>query len=50
LIIAGLILLVAMIGAISLTLEDSSVSLGSKHQQLFKQVSVNPRHSVFYIK
>nr|YP_010227887.1 NADH dehydrogenase subunit 6 [Polymyxa betae]CAG9644864.1 NADH dehydrogenase subunit 6 [Polymyxa betae] len=48
--IAGLILLVAMLGAISLTLEDSAISVGTKHQQLFKQLSVDPRNSIFYLK
>ena len=48
--IAGLILLVAMLGAISLTLEDPSSSIGTKHQQLFKQLSVDPKNSIFYLK
>ena len=50
LLVAGLILLVAMIGAISLTLEEPSINLGSKHQQLFKQVSTDPKQSLFYVK
>jgi len=48
--VAGLILLVAMIGAISLTLEDSISNLETKHQKLFKQVNVNPKDSLFYVK
>ena len=50
LVIAGLILLVAMIGAISLTLEDPFTNSGSRHQQLFKQVSIKPYQSLFYVK
>lgn len=50
LIVAGLILLVAMVGAISLTLEESPLQLSSKHQQLSKQVNMNPQESLFYVK
>lgn len=50
LLVAGLILLVAMIGAISLTLEDPLSDIGAKRQQLFKQTSINPKDSIFYIK
>jgi NADH-quinone oxidoreductase subunit J len=50
LLIAGLILLVAMIGAISLTLEDTLLDIGAKRQQLFKQISSNPKDSIFYMK
>jgi NADH:ubiquinone oxidoreductase subunit 6 (subunit J) len=48
--IAGLILLVAMIGAISLTLEESSDKFGAKYQFLYKQTTVNPKDSLFYVK
>jgi len=47
--LAGIVLLIAMIGAISLTLPES-LSTESKHQLLYKQVSVNPKDSVFYVK
>lgn len=47
LIVAGLILLVAMLGAISLTLEES-VGSRSKYQQLFKQVNTDPKQAIFY--
>ena len=47
--VAGIILLIAMIGAISLTLEESS-SIDFKHQLLYKQVGVNPKDSIFYVK
>jgi len=42
-------LLIAMLGAISLTLEDLAVS-GTKHQQLHKQLNVDPKDSIFYLK
>jgi NADH-quinone oxidoreductase subunit J len=46
-ILAGLILLVSMIGAISLTLNESN-SLG--RQILYKQVYNDPKKSIFYVK
>jgi NADH-quinone oxidoreductase subunit J len=49
LLVAGLILLVAMLGAISLTLEDTTVNTHSKQQQLFEQLNVDPKKSIFYI-
>jgi hypothetical protein len=47
-VVAGLILLIAMIGAISLTLEDTSTTF-NKQQQLFKQLNVDPKKSIFYV-
>ena len=47
LIVAGLILLIAMLGAISLTLEDTPTQ--NKQQQLFKQLNVDPKKSLFYV-
>lgn len=46
--LAGLILLIAMLGAISLTLEDT-MSISNKQQQLFKQLNIDPKKSIFYI-
>jgi NADH:ubiquinone oxidoreductase subunit 6 (subunit J) len=46
-IMAGVILLVAMIGAISLTLETTT---DTKQQLLYKQVNTNPKDSLFYVK
>nr|YP_009350050.1 NADH dehydrogenase subunit 6 [Spongospora subterranea]AIK19921.1 NADH dehydrogenase subunit 6 [Spongospora subterranea] len=48
LVFVGLILLVAMVGAISLTIEK--VPVGIKQQTLSKQVNVNPKSSLFYIQ
>jgi NADH-quinone oxidoreductase subunit J len=48
LLLAGLILLIAMLGAISLTLEDTT-AISSKQQQLFKQLNIDPQKSIFYI-
>jgi len=50
LLMAGLILLIAMIGAITLTVEDFSTKSDSKHQLLFKQVTAHPKDSLFYYK
>jgi NADH-quinone oxidoreductase subunit J len=47
LVVAGLILLIAMLGAISLTLEDTSTY--NKQQQLFKQLNIDPKKSLFYV-
>lgn len=47
-IMAGVILLIAMLGAISLTLETSGI--GKKQQVLHKQINVKPRESMFYVK
>jgi hypothetical protein len=46
-VVAGLILLIAMLGAISLTLEDTPTY--NKQQQLFKQLNVDPKKSLFYV-
>jgi hypothetical protein len=46
-VVAGLILLIAMLGAISLTLEDTSTY--NKQQQLFKQLNIDPKKSLFYV-
>ena len=46
-ILSGIILLVAMIGAISLTLESAP---DNKQQLLYRQVNVNPKNSLFYVK
>jgi len=48
LLLAGLILLIAMLGAISLTLEDTP-AIHNKQQQLFKQLNIDPKKSIFYI-
>jgi len=49
LLLAGLILLVAMLGAISLTLEGDTTIYNTKQQQLFKQLNVDPKKSIFYV-
>lgn len=46
-IMAGVILLIAMIGAISLTLEPSSEE--KKHTSLYKQLNSKPFRSMFYV-
>lgn len=38
-----------MLGAISLTLEDTTINIRSKQQQLFKQLNVDPKKSIFYV-
>ena len=48
-IVSGAILLVAMLGAISLTFEPPR-SIESKHQLLSKQLSTTPSQCVFYLK
>jgi NADH-quinone oxidoreductase subunit J len=47
LLLAGAVLLIAMIGAISLTME---LNILNKQQVLYKQVNVDPKHFMFYIK
>jgi NADH-quinone oxidoreductase subunit J len=46
-ILAGIILLIAMIGAISLTLGSDTLN---KQQLLHKQVNLEPKESLFYLK
>ena len=47
LLLAGLILLVAMLGAIRWTLEGDTTIYNTKQQQLFKQLNVDPKNLYF---